>query len=292
MQYQHLVFEEFARKVQPQVNLFAGYETDIDPSIVAEFAHTVYRFGHSMLTETVERTNADGSTNDIGLIEAFLNPLAFTDGGAAGTLDARAGGRRDRPRHDPPARQRDRRVRHRARCATTCSACRSTSRRSTSPAAARPASRRSTRRAASSTRRRATRRSRRTRAGRTSGRHPAPRVAGQLRRGLRHAPDASRAPTTLKAKRDGGRRCSSLGGDGAPADRLDFLNGTGDWANGADGVTDDRPRRRRLLDRRPRREADAVRRPARLDLQLRLRDADGEAPGRRPLLLPGAAPRA
>jgi hypothetical protein len=89
MEYQHLVFEEFARKVQPQVNIFAGYETDIDPSIVAEFAHTVYRFGHSMLTETVDRTNADGSKNDIGLIQAFLNPEEFHDGGSAGQLSSR-----------------------------------------------------------------------------------------------------------------------------------------------------------------------------------------------------------
>ena len=60
MEYQHLAFEEFARKVQPQVNLFAGYDTDIDPAIPAEFAHAVYRFGHSMLTETVARTGTDG----------------------------------------------------------------------------------------------------------------------------------------------------------------------------------------------------------------------------------------
>jgi Ca2+-binding RTX toxin-like protein len=93
MQYQHLVFEEFARKVQPEVNVFAGYQTDINPAIAAEFAHTVYRFGHSMLTETVARTNADGSLNDIGLIQAFLNPLAFNDGGPAGEIssDAAAG---------------------------------------------------------------------------------------------------------------------------------------------------------------------------------------------------------
>ncbi len=88
MEYQHLVFEEFARKVQPQVNLFSGYHTEIDPAIVAEFAHTVYRFGHSMLTETVARVNADGASNDIPLLAAFLNPLAFNDGGAAGTLTA------------------------------------------------------------------------------------------------------------------------------------------------------------------------------------------------------------
>lgn len=88
MEYQHLVFEEFARKVQPMVNLFAGYHTEIDPAISAEFAHTVYRFGHSMLTETVERINADGTRNDMALLTAFLNPLAFNDGGSAGELDA------------------------------------------------------------------------------------------------------------------------------------------------------------------------------------------------------------
>ena len=58
MQYQHLVFEEFARKIQPNINVFLvpdGYDVTIDPSIVAEFAHVVYRFGHSMLTETIDR---------------------------------------------------------------------------------------------------------------------------------------------------------------------------------------------------------------------------------------------
>ena len=62
MQYQHLVFEEFARTVQPQVDEFLaphGYDTTIDPSIVAEFAHTVYRFGHSMLTETIDRLDPE-----------------------------------------------------------------------------------------------------------------------------------------------------------------------------------------------------------------------------------------
>ena len=63
MQYQHLVFEEFARKIQPQVDLFFAatqvYDTAINPAIMAEFAHTVYRFGHSMLTETVDRFDPD-----------------------------------------------------------------------------------------------------------------------------------------------------------------------------------------------------------------------------------------
>ena len=54
MQYQHLVFEEFARKVQPAINPFEPFafnQTDLNPAITAEFAHAVYRFGHSMLTE-------------------------------------------------------------------------------------------------------------------------------------------------------------------------------------------------------------------------------------------------
>lgn len=90
MEYQHLVFEEFARKVQPQVNVFSGYHTEINPAIAAEFAHTVYRFGHSMLDEEVARTAADEvTTNNIDLFAAFLNPVEFNnDGSGPGTLTA------------------------------------------------------------------------------------------------------------------------------------------------------------------------------------------------------------
>jgi Ca2+-binding RTX toxin-like protein len=95
MQYQHLVFEEFARTISPNVDLFFAvtqvYDVDLDASIVAEFAHTVYRFGHSMLTETVDRYdvnfNVVGDPNSadpdqqLGLIAAFLNPLAYAASG-------------------------------------------------------------------------------------------------------------------------------------------------------------------------------------------------------------------
>ncbi|AJQ47881.1 peroxidase family protein [Pseudomonas putida] len=95
MQYQHLVFEEFARTVQPRVDLFFAptqvYDVDLDASIVAEFAHTVYRFGHSMLTETVDRFDVDFNVikdptsanpdQQLGLIAAFLNPLAYAASG-------------------------------------------------------------------------------------------------------------------------------------------------------------------------------------------------------------------
>ena len=89
MQYQHLVFEEFARKVQPNVDAFVFTNSaDLNPAIVAEFAHTVYRFGHSMLLDTVDRldndlTLVDGTAEQMGLIDAFLNPVAFATNGSA-----------------------------------------------------------------------------------------------------------------------------------------------------------------------------------------------------------------
>lgn len=86
MQYQHLVFEEFARKIQPNIDVFlvpAGYDVTINPAIVAEFAHVVYRFGHSMLTETIDRFDADFNPDHISLVEGFLNPTEFLNGGTA-----------------------------------------------------------------------------------------------------------------------------------------------------------------------------------------------------------------
>lgn len=89
MEYQHLAFEEFARKVQPLIEPFGGYHDDVNSAIHAEFAHAVYRFGHSMLTDTVSRKNPDGSGNDIPLLNAFLNPPSYTDGGNFGQLTPR-----------------------------------------------------------------------------------------------------------------------------------------------------------------------------------------------------------
>ena len=84
MEYQHLAFEEFARKVQPLVNPFGGapggYATNRNPAIKAEFAHAVYRFGHSMLTESVDLVTAAGAPSSMPLLAAFLNPPAFMSG--------------------------------------------------------------------------------------------------------------------------------------------------------------------------------------------------------------------
>jgi len=91
MEYQHLVFGEFVRKIQPGIRAFAAYDPTLRPDITAEYAHAVYRFGHSQLNAMIERTNADGSDNSIELLDGFLNPPAFNDGGTAGPLDAAAG---------------------------------------------------------------------------------------------------------------------------------------------------------------------------------------------------------
>src|SRR4051812_29935133 len=81
MEYQHLVFEEFARKVQPAIRPFHLYHSDINAAIPAEFAHAVYRFGHSMLDDTVARKTVDlnGTEHDnsLPLLTAFLNPPEF-----------------------------------------------------------------------------------------------------------------------------------------------------------------------------------------------------------------------
>ncbi|MCU1635179.1 MAG: heme peroxidase, partial [Cryobacterium sp.] len=96
MQYQHLVFEEFARRIQPMVDPFVfNTSPDVDPSVLAEFAHTVYRFGHSMLTGTVDRLENDlTGVNEVianvektdpdqkVLLAVFLNPAAYLASGA------------------------------------------------------------------------------------------------------------------------------------------------------------------------------------------------------------------
>ena len=90
MEYQHLVFEEFGRKVQPAIRPFHVYSPDMNPAIQAEFAHAVYRFGHSMLDDDVARVDPErtvqgpagpitipGGDNSVPLLTAFLNPPEY-----------------------------------------------------------------------------------------------------------------------------------------------------------------------------------------------------------------------
>lgn len=96
MQYQHLVFEEFARAIAPTIDAVVfnenSYNPGVDPAIMAEFAHVVYRFGHSMMTEEIGREDAGGTTGltDVPLLDGFLNPELYDMNGTL-TPDQAAG---------------------------------------------------------------------------------------------------------------------------------------------------------------------------------------------------------
>ena len=90
MQYNWIVFDEFSPTISALKNGFVfTNQTMVDPRITAS-SRTAYRFGHSMLTEGVDRFDpdnnpiVDNSSVDpidgrisLGLFEAFLNPTAF-----------------------------------------------------------------------------------------------------------------------------------------------------------------------------------------------------------------------
>ncbi|MEB3265959.1 MAG: peroxidase family protein, partial [Cyanobacteriota bacterium] len=92
MEYQHMIFGEFARKLSPNINAFAAYDINLPADISAEFAHAVYRLGHSMLTETVDRGTYDPLTGaatgtvikDL-LLNDFLSPGKYITKAADGS---------------------------------------------------------------------------------------------------------------------------------------------------------------------------------------------------------------
>ena len=95
MEYQHIVFEDFARKIQPGINpfnVFTQSDTGINPAIHAEFAHATYRFGHSMLTDTVDRKTNSGADISVPLLDAFLNPPAYYANGDSTMTPEQAAG--------------------------------------------------------------------------------------------------------------------------------------------------------------------------------------------------------
>jgi hypothetical protein len=93
MQYQHFVFEEYARRLSPNVDEFAQYDVTINPNVSLEFSQAIFRLGHSQLTDDVLSVNAadqEISINAPGmpsLVAAFLNPVAFDAVGAADLIE-------------------------------------------------------------------------------------------------------------------------------------------------------------------------------------------------------------
>ncbi len=82
-EYQHVIFQEFVRKFSPNVGTFQSYNINLDSSVSAEFASSVYRFGHSMLAETLDLKTDQGVTEKRSLLNAFLNPESYNGNTAA-----------------------------------------------------------------------------------------------------------------------------------------------------------------------------------------------------------------
>jgi len=79
MEYQHMVYDEFVRRISPGLPVFLAYQPTTRADISQEFASAVYRLGHSMLNETIARSNPgttwDPNNNqDVSLVTGFTNP--------------------------------------------------------------------------------------------------------------------------------------------------------------------------------------------------------------------------
>ena len=117
MQYQHLVFEEFARTVQPQVDAFlapTGYDTDHRPGDRRRVR--AYRLSLRPLDAARDGRSPRSQLQVVERHPTRARPdrgLPQPAGVRRQRPDTRAGGRRHRARRHAPGRQRDRRVRDR-----------------------------------------------------------------------------------------------------------------------------------------------------------------------------------
>lgn len=63
---------------------YSGYDPSVNPGISVEFSTAVYRFGHSLLSPTIQRLDEDGETISAGqlaLRDAFFSPGEIYDNG-------------------------------------------------------------------------------------------------------------------------------------------------------------------------------------------------------------------
>jgi hypothetical protein len=81
-QYQEIVYTGYLPALLGPNALpaYSGF-TGVDASIATEFSTVGYRFGHSLLNNTVPRDANDGSSvGDLSLLESFFNPSFLTPG--------------------------------------------------------------------------------------------------------------------------------------------------------------------------------------------------------------------
>ena len=75
---QHITYDEFLPALLGEDSLtnYKGYNNQVNPGIFNEFSTAAYRFGHSMISDTIARRDHDGTESnggDIHLRDAFFN---------------------------------------------------------------------------------------------------------------------------------------------------------------------------------------------------------------------------
>ncbi len=83
---QAVTYKEFLPLIvgEDAISAYEGYDPSVNPAVSVEFSTAAFRFGHSLLSPTIERLEEDGSVIDAGnlaLRDAFFNPDQIADNG-------------------------------------------------------------------------------------------------------------------------------------------------------------------------------------------------------------------
>ena len=79
-EYNHIAIDQYVGTLYGALPEFVSYSADINMGVSLEFSQSVFRLGHSMLTETfnVDVPNDSGvGTHKLSLLEAFVNPELY-----------------------------------------------------------------------------------------------------------------------------------------------------------------------------------------------------------------------
>ncbi len=98
-QYQSIVYNEWIPAVlgSNALGAYTGYNSSVNPSIATEFSTVAFRFGHSMLSNSIQRQDNNGNNINvtggapINLAKDFFDPNMINNTGAVDNLTGQAG---------------------------------------------------------------------------------------------------------------------------------------------------------------------------------------------------------